>query len=95
MIKIIIDSVGCDIGHAFVYCDPRSPVKDPRIDGRFGRAQRGVCLETYSSAELSLEAESFVGVYLEAPTRRSAIEALLRTLGYPRGVDYDIRFERA
>lgn len=100
MIKIIIDTMGCDPGSAFVYCAPNSPVKDPRIDGRFGRTYgpdgevRGVYLETYASGELGLDCAAFGSTYVEASYRRGAVVKLLRELGYPRGVEYVIVFER-
>lgn len=92
MITIVIDTVGTDPGSAFVYCDPRSAVKDARIDGRI-MGTGPVLLETYSGAELG-GAETFNGVSVNASSRRAAVGKMLRALGYPRGTAFEIKFEK-
>lgn len=94
MIKLVIDSVGTDAGNAFVYCAPDSPIKDICINGRIGRTDAGVYLETYSSTDLGYAGAPFPGVRVEASSRKIAVVKMLVALGYPRGTEFSIRYER-
>jgi hypothetical protein len=91
MLVLEIDSMGMDAGSAFLSCHVTSTVRDARLEGRFGRTDKGVYLETYASGELDgYTGEAFGSVYVEASSRKAAIGKLLRQLGYPRGTEFKI-----
>lgn len=96
MLRLIVDSIDMDPGQAFLETARGSDIKDPRIDGRFGRARPGVVyLESYSSADMGLtEGEPFDSIYVEASSRRAAVTKLLTALGYPRGTKFELTCER-
>lgn len=95
VLYFVIDSIDMDEGSAFVYLDAFKKFEDPRLNGRFGRDNGKVYLETYNSYDLQKsdreraerEYGEFESIYIEAPNRRTAVIQLVRQLGYTSKVE--------
>lgn len=82
VLHIEIDTLGTDPGTALIYC-----AEDERLDGRSSRTDGRYYMDTYGDHEQAGTPNSY-HVYVERSTRKTAITAAARKLGYTCPIEF-------